>query len=109
MPQFQLFYEEFKEEIQLVGLTSGYSLVWAPTAMPKSCCGSWAWLIRQAGPTAAASPASTVWLPCRNRVHQFRRHDHGEERGRYRRQFPGPGFTGIVGSRGGGWGGTREL
>ena len=42
MPQFQLFYEEFKEEIQLVGLTSGYSLVWAPTAMPKSCCGSWA-------------------------------------------------------------------
>ena len=33
MSQFQLFYEEFKEEIQLVGLTSGFH--WS--GLPRQC------------------------------------------------------------------------
>ena len=83
MPQFQVFYEEFKDQIQLVGIDIG---VFAGLGSRNAVAA----LLRELGVTqlaglrTAVSPQIWGYGYANDSFYQLRRHDRGEERRRNR-------------------------
>ncbi len=83
MPQFQVFYEEFKNRIQLAGIDIG---VFTGLGFRNDANA----LLRELGVTnlaglrTAVFPANSGLRLCQRQFYQLRRHDRGEERRRNR-------------------------
>ena len=100
MPQFQVFYEDFKDDIQLLGIDIGILTGLGSHGDPDD-------LLRELGVRYSAGWTDDgsvhPQIRCDSHAHNgfrfLRWHHHGEERGRDRRQLPYQGVSGVAGGR----------
>jgi len=69
MPQFQVLYEEFKNQIQLVGIDIRVFTGRAPGTTPTPFCASWAWPTQPVGLRTAVYPANLGLRLCQGRFY----------------------------------------